>query len=249
MLAEHNIEKKLQSQISLRPLHSEKRLWIETFIYSFILLLVISGYYFIAGGTFSARILNRVIADLTFILIGISLVLSSVCYFWDFADKFIIYRKHLGLVGFAYLLVHIALSVFLSDYSPFPGYFLEDKRIAGFMAALAATIIFVGMTLISNKFAIHEIGPKRWRHLMRFGFVAYVFALYHFGAKGMQYWLPWFVGEGKSIFPSFGMMSFAFGSVVVILRIALWIATAGKQAPQDQTAPKTQQENNLSQSS
>ena len=250
MPAEIKIQEKLQSQIKVRPLHSESRLWIETIVYSIILFIVISAYYFITGKSFSGGIFNRIFADLAFILIGISLMLSSICYFWDFADKFIIYRKHLGLVGFAYLVIHILLSIFLPNYTPFAEYYLADIRIKAFIAAVIATIIFVGMTVISNRLAIHEIGPKRWRHLMRFGFIAYVLALYHFGAKGIQYWLPWLTGKSESLFPSFGMMSFAFGLTVIILRIALWIATSGKKispTPQITTTPQSHEENNLPQ--
>jgi DMSO/TMAO reductase YedYZ heme-binding membrane subunit len=151
-----------------------------------------------------------------------------VCYFWDFADKFIIYRKHIGLVGVGYMILHIILSALLPNYAPFPGYFLTDARISSFIAAVIGGIIFAGMALASNRFAIQEIGPQLWRKLMRLGYIGFAFTLYHFGAKGMPYWIPWFMGESKSIVPSFGLIVFLFGMVVIILRIALWVATLKK---------------------
>lgn len=229
MPAEINIQSKLDIHLKNAPFPQEKRLWGETIIYSGIIFVVVAAYYFATNQTFSDRILNRVVGDVALLLIGLSLILSSVCYFWNFADKYIIYRKHLGLVGFGYMVFHIVFSILFTAYSPFPGYYLEDKRIASFIAALIATLIFLGMTFISNRFAIHEIGPARWRKLMRFGHLAFLLVLFHFGAKGMPYWIPWLTGKSDTLFPSFGLIVFLFGSVVILLRIALWFSTMKKR--------------------
>ncbi|PIZ63398.1 hypothetical protein COY16_02100 [Candidatus Roizmanbacteria bacterium CG_4_10_14_0_2_um_filter_39_13] len=228
MPAELNIQSKLENHLKYSPLPREVRLWGETMAYSIILFIVVSGYYFVTSGSFTEKVLNRAVGDVALLMIGLSLILSSVCYFWDFADKYIIYRKHLGLVGVGYLLFHIIFSVTFSSYAPFPGYFLEDKRIASFIGAVLATIIFFIMTAISNRFAIHEIGAARWRKLMRLGHLAFVFTLFHFGVKGLPYWLPWMTGKSDAIFPSFGLIVFLFGSVVILLRIALWFSTMKK---------------------
>jgi len=229
MPAELKIQSKLENHLKYASLPREIRLWGETIAYSIIIFMVVAGYYFVTNGSFGERILNRVIADVALLLIGISLILSSVCYFWDFADKYIIYRKHLGLVGVGYLLFHILFSFLFSSYSPFPGYFLADKRIVSFISAVIATIIFFIMAAISNQFAIHEIGPARWRKLMRFNHFAFALTLFHFGAKGMPYWLQWMNGKSSSIFPSFGLIVFLFGLVVLLLRIALWFAPMRKK--------------------
>ncbi len=228
MPAELKAQTKVQAHIALGHHANDRRMWIEMIVYSIILLVVISGYYFVQSSPFTGRTINRIFADLSMLLIGISLILSGVCYFWDFADKYIIYRKHIGLVGVCYMILHIILSVVMSAYSPFPGYYLEDKRILSFIAAVLGTIIFSGMAVISNRFAIAEIGPQLWRNLMRFGYIGFAFTLYHFGAKGMPYWLPWFMGESKSIVPSFGLIVFLFGIVVLVMRVALWISTVKK---------------------
>jgi len=228
MPAELKIQSKLDNHLKYSKLPREARLWGETIVYSIIIFIVVAGYYFVTNGSFSERMLNRSVGDVALLLIGLSLILSSVCYFWDFADKYIIYRKHLGLVGVGYLMFHILFSFMFSSYAPFPGYFLEDKRIASFVGAVVATTIFFIMTAISNRFAIHEIGATRWRKLMRIGHIAFAFTLFHFGVKGMPYWLPWMTGKSEAIFPSFGLIVFLFGSVVILLRIALWFSTMKK---------------------
>ncbi|PIZ64364.1 hypothetical protein CO051_00940 [Candidatus Roizmanbacteria bacterium CG_4_9_14_0_2_um_filter_39_13] len=228
MPAELKAQTKLEHHIKYSPVPRELRLWGEMIVYSIIILIVVSAYYFATNASFSERILNRAVGDVALLLIGFSLVLSSICYFWDFADKYIIYRKHLGLVGSGYMTIHIVFSILFSAYSPFPGYYLEDKRIASFIGALIATAIFVLLAAISNRFAIHEIGATRWRKLMRLGYIGFVFVLFHFGAKGIQYWTPWLTGKSESIFPSFSLIVFMFGVGVVILRIALWFSTSQK---------------------
>jgi len=228
MPAELNIQSKLENHLKYSPLPREVRLWGETMAYSIILFIVVSGYYFVTSGSFTEKVLNRAVGDVALLMIGLSLILSSVCYFWDFADKYIIYRKHLGLVGVGYLLFHIIFSFTFSSYTPFPGYYFEDKRIASFIAALIATLIFFGMAIISNRHAIHEIGPARWRKLMRLGYLAFPLVLFHFGTKGMPYWIPWLTGKSDALFPSFGLIVFLFGSVVILLRIALWFSTMKK---------------------
>ena len=122
------------------------------------------------------------------------------------------------------MILHIILSVVMSAYSPFPGYYLEDKRILSFTAAVLGAIIFSGMAVISNRFAIQEIGPQLWRKLMRVGYIGFAFTLFHFGAKGMPYWTAWFMGESESVVPSFGLIVFLFGIVVILLRLALFMS-------------------------
>lgn len=202
----------------------DRRLWVETIIYSLIILFIVNCYYLLTNTQWTARMFNRAVGDVAILITGLSLMLSSLCYFWNFADKFIIYRKHLGLVGFGYVLLHGVLSLILTDYTPFAAYYLNDKRILSFTAALIATLIFGGMALISNRLAIHEIGPHLWRRLMRIGFLGFALVLFHFGQKGWTFWLSWLMGKSESLFPSFGLIVFVFGIGVLILRGALAIS-------------------------
>lgn len=223
MLEELKAQSKVQNTIDAGHHNNDRRMWIEMIVYSLILFILLSGYYVVQGSSFEMRTLNRIFADLSMLLIGISLMLSSICYFWNFADTFIIYRKHIGLVGVGYMVIHIIMSVTMSAYAPFPAYYLADARIASFIAAVIGTVIFLLMAVISNRFAMVEIGPQLWRKLMRIGFIGFAVTLFHFGTKGMPYWIAWLRGEAASILPSFGFIVFLFGIVVLGMRLALWI--------------------------
>lgn len=231
MPSEIIIDQKLKQNLAKRKFPpSDKRLYTEIFIYSLIVLGVITAYYFVTRPEYDFRVFNRGIADLSFILMGMSLILSSICYFWDFADHFIIYRKHLGLIGFGYMLLHVAISLFYTSYQPFLLYYLTDSQILSFGAALTAAGIFSIMAMISNRYSIRTIGPHRWRLIMRIGYIAYAMALLHFALRGWPYWMLWLSGKSISLFPSFGLVTFAFGGIVLLMRVALFIATFNKKA-------------------
>ncbi len=197
-------------------------LYWQTLLCSLFTFSLITAYYIVNGYDVSVALFNKVTADTSFLIIGLSLILSSICYFFNFADRFIIYRKHLGLLGFAILLIHILISITYKAYSPFPEYYLTESRVYSFLSALIATIIFAFMALISNRVALLKIGPKMWRALLRLGFLGYVFSLYHFGAKNQENWIE-YLANRSSILPPMSLIIFIFGFLVILLRLILFI--------------------------
>ena len=164
------------------------------------------------------------------LLIGLSFALSGICYFWNFADHYIIYRKQLGVVGFGYVFLHGILSLFfLPEYQPVLFYYLEKETILAFLFALIAMVIYAMMIIISTKTMIQKIGGHTWRMLLRVGYIAYAFSLVHMWLNNYTFWLRYLSGQGKSPLPSFGLLTFLAGIVVIILRIAVWISTSRKK--------------------
>lgn len=201
----------------------------QTTLYSIVVFLMISLYLNLYYSTFSWKIANKAFAHTGFILIGISFMLSSLCYFWNFADRYIMYRKHLGLVGFAYVVIHTFVTlVTLSHYFPFPSYFLNRINLFPFIAAVIALIILIFMAAISNRYAIGELGGKNWKLALRTGYIAYVFSIIHFGLKTYPGWIYWLSGQGK--LPPLDLIVVLFGVLVILMRLALWIATSREPA-------------------
>ena len=215
------------------------RLWSDIILYSLILFIVVSSYYFIQRGSYDFGIFNQVLSNVGMLLIGLSFALSGICYFWNFADHFIIYRKQLGVVGFGYVFTHGILSLFfLPEYQPILFYYLEKETILAFLFALIAIVIYVLMIIISTKTIIQKIGGHTWRILLRVGYIAYVLSLAHMWLNSYTYWLRYLSGQGRSPLPSFGLLTFLAGIVVIILRIAVWVSTSKKTA---QTPPSQSQ--------
>lgn len=229
MIEEQVMHEKLEKDLAKRKrLPNDLRQYIESFVYSLLILAFIAGYYFMLNPRINSRILNKSVADVSIILIGLSLVLSSICYFWDFADKFIVYRKHLGVIGFWYAFLHGILSLVPERFSPFLVYYLNENRINAFLPAAVSLVLFAVMTVISNRYSIQKIGPKRWKFIMRIGFLAYGLGIIHFFLKTSSSWSAWFFGQ-DTMFPPFSLISFLFAVTVLILRTALWVKTSHKK--------------------
>lgn len=205
------------------PKHPTVRLWVRTFIFGFIVLLLCALYlYFYRHRHFTLRTANSAFADAGFILIGLSFALSGICYFWNFFDTKIIYRKYLGLVGFFFELAHTIIALFFLPAFPFPEHYVRRENFLGFIAALGSIIIFIGMALISNRYAASKLGGKHWRTLLRTGYVAMILGLIHFGFRRYEGWLTWL--KHPSALPPSSIIIFSFGILVLILRLCLAFA-------------------------
>ncbi|MBP9728257.1 MAG: ferric reductase-like transmembrane domain-containing protein [Candidatus Moranbacteria bacterium] len=179
---------------------------------------------------------NKALADSAMILIGLSFALSGLCYFWNFVDTKIIYRKYLGLAGFAFGLAHGVMSlvfylywkpqgyetnpIFVIDHQWNLGIFLVSN-IYALASGVVALLIFFMMALISNQYAIHELGGVWWRRLLRVGYLAYVFATLHFLIKNIPEWQAMLM-SGESELPRLNFMIFLLVCTVICLRTALW---------------------------
>ena len=169
------------------------------------------------------RILNLSLADASIVLIGLSLALSGICHFWNFADTYIGYRKYLGLAGFYLAASHTLLVLSRRPIQSF----LTTERIAPFVAAVVSIALFAIMAAISNTFAIKRLGYPHWKKILAAGYVAYLAALLHFGMIHHARWISWLVGNGTleiTLVP-LSFIVFVFGSFVLGLRVALWIDT------------------------
>lgn len=194
--------------------------------------------------------MNKTLADSAMILIGLSFALSGLCYFWNFVDTKIIYRKYLGLMGFALALTHGVMSlVFYLLWKP-RGYETNPIFILGhqweygsvvisnlyaFGAALVALFIFSMMAAISNQYAIHELGGLWWRRLLRVGYLAYVLATLHFLIKNLPEWYILLTGSGPEL-PPLNLIVFLFVCGVIGIRLALWYSL-WKKAPRERVYP------------
>ena len=167
-------------------------------------------------------VLNKATADASIILIGLSMLLTSLCYFWDFWDSYIIYRKHLGLVGFAFGLTHVGLSM-----GALEKLFLAETWHSGqYWAPLTgavALVIFTIMALISNRYATTVLGGATWRKLLRTGYIAVALIWLHvFFLKSARI-LTWYQ-DGMQTPPAASVLVLIFMLIVMLSRIALWWA-------------------------
>lgn len=171
--------------------------------------------------------LNKAVADTAIVLIGLSMLLTSVCYFWNFFDSKIVYRKYLGLVGWAFVIVHILLEyTALQRLLAAPNWFAQS--LWPISTGLLAGVMFTLMTVISNRFAATKLGGKNWKRILRIGYLALLLVLAHVVLLKSRYWVTWY-NNGMTALPSMSMLISAFILLVVILRVMLWWSVRQKR--------------------
>lgn len=202
---------------------TKSRYWRKTLLFSAIIFALGSLYLFLRRGSYDLYIINKIIAFTALVLIGLSLTLSAVCYFWDFADKQIIYRKYLGITGFVFALAHTLVSLFfLPEHFTLPTDFLE--RWQPFLTGLLALVILAFMAVISNNWAIKKLGGGNWRKLMRIaGYTALILTIIHLTLHKYQGWLRWLT-KRNTILPPLSLLAIVFAVSVLLLRLALWLS-------------------------
>ena len=192
-----------------------------TALFSAAVFAMILLYLSVGNRAVDIRLVNVAVAHTSVILIGLSLALSGLCYFFDFVDTKIVYRKHLGLAGFVLALTHGLVSAFgLPRFYPFPSYFVAPENVLSFIAALVALAILSFMALVSNQYALHELGSAAWRTILRSGYLALLLVMVHFGLKAYPSWMQWLLGDG--LLPPLSLLVIIFGLFVFGLRGLLW---------------------------
>lgn len=163
--------------------------------------------------------LNKSVADTAAFLVGLSMILSGMAYFFNFLDRKVIYRKYLGLMGFAFAMIHLMLS-----FSAFQNLLKvetwQNLTMWPMLAGLLALIIFTLMALISNQLATRLLGAKFWRAILRFGYVGIFFILMHVFLLKSARWLTWLQG-GMRGWPALSLIVSIFAVLVICTRILL----------------------------
>ncbi len=206
-------------RVRRRSSHQPKSEWY-LYLHTFVLgVILFTGIFFYTTWLKIPNPLNKTVADVAAILIGLSMLLSSVCYFWNYWDAAIVYRKHLGLVGFALAIVHLLLS-----WDVFLGLFRfvtwQSNGLYPVLTAFLATVIFTVMAAISNELAARVLGYW-WRIILRTGYLALALVLIHVVLLKGTRWVTWWE-EGASRPPSASLLVSLFMVIVIVMRGCLW---------------------------
>lgn len=149
-----------------------KKMWGGSLLVAAGIYLFFVLYIFVYDQGFTRFSFAKTFAGTANILFACSLALSSFGYFFNFLDNKIAYRKYLGLLGYFCALMYTLLVVLIRPERYFYG-FWDNVWSSDILLGSTAMGIFTVMALISNNRAILWIGPKRWRLLLRFGYLAF----------------------------------------------------------------------------
>lgn len=160
----------------------------------------------------------KALAGAAAILIGLSFVLSGFCYYWDFLDTKIAYRKYLGLAGYWFALAYSFSLLYLDPDRYYYGFF---KNIFSWdmMLGIIAMALFTFMAIISNTRAMKFLGPQNWRYALRVGYIAWLLLAIRAAILEEHIWIAWMKSlEG---FPPPRLLLTLFVIVVVLFRASV----------------------------
>lgn len=197
-------------------LSPEFKLYLKTSIFG---LSVFALIYFYITWMQIPGVLNKSVADTAVVLMGLSMLISGLSYFWKSLASFIIYRKYLGLIGFAFATVHLILSwSALSQLLQIELW--QQLKIGAPLSGLLAFIIFTMMWMISNRLSARLLGGNLWRMLLRTGYLALALVFIHIYLLKASRWITWYQ-EGMTSPPSASLLSAIFIIVVIVMRLVM----------------------------
>jgi len=200
------------------------RIWRNATVVSLIVTALTAVYAHFFYGHLKPFVWQQVFAVASVLVIAPSLALSGIAHFWNFADKYIIYRKSLGLLGFYLGLVHVGISLYRSG-AVFDAIALESLRDVSVMIGYVAVVLFALMPLFSNPFTIRRIGSNAVRLALRYlGYAGFVFVLLHAAYLLWPHWVRWCESGTTMLLPP-TLIAVVVGVLVLILRVFLFFAT------------------------
>jgi|GEM_PF-355386 len=228
------------------------RLWVVSITFGLFCLICSLIYTTLSREASGLEAINRALAASAILTVGMSFVMSGLCYFWDFVDTKIIYRKYVGIVGLDFALLHGALSWYLyaSPEHTSPAYTyhylwsvggLHISNATSAVFGFVALAILIIMFMSSRSFIMPRLGGKRWREILRTGYIALFLAIFHFGIKQYDLWQVWFNYRQPSNLPPLSLLLIIFIVAVLALRLSLQVALTHHNAVRKQQTPPPNQ--------
>lgn len=190
--------------------------------------VALSFYLFFRRGYYDLYIANKIFAGVAAILFGIVLVLGPGSRLFSFLDRYVQYRKELGIIAFFLALIHSLVSLFF-----LPSKFSLAKYFATlnwpFIFGLAAIILLIAVFAISNHWASTVIGQARWWRLQYWGArVVFTLVALHVFLMKWEGWVKWYKVGGEQYlvrpeWPGAGILVAWFMVFVALIRLAEFI--------------------------
>ncbi len=182
--------------------------WKNIILFSLTTIPFFSVYY--VGTVYeSVSVVEMVLKGFTntgYFLIGFSLLLGPLGKFWNYFDKFLTYRKQLGIIGFMYALIHGVVGTIYWAVA----------------LGIIALYLFFICYAISEIIVIKTLGPKRWRRLLRYvSYTAFILATMHIYLAKLPVWQEYI--NSNILFPPLSLIIFSFGVFVLGFRFYVFI--------------------------
>ena len=197
-----------------------KNPWIQVFYYSIVLIIIFGVYYMLQAQDFNlTSIIVKAMTNAGMFMVGQSLFIGPLGKFWDRFDKYIHYRKMLGVLGYYYLLLH---AVFAMILYVLPRGTYSSLTVFSLGFGLTGLFLFHFCTEISNIDTIRSMGANAWRRTLRYlSYTGFISGLIHIiTARWSKEWEP-YLTESQEMFalPPLSLLVSIFAAIVLSLRL------------------------------
>jgi len=196
-------------------------MWGKTLELSLMIFIVFVAFTYILDGSLALLTFSKSLAGTAAILIGASFALSGFCYYFDFLDSKIGYRKYLGLMGFWFAFAY-SISLLIVNPNRYLFGFFDNFFSLDYMLGLIAMAVFAFMAVISNAVAMKRLGPQNWRRAMRLGYGAWLLlAIRAYFLEG-DVWFDWL--QSFDSFPPSRLLLSIFVIAVLVFRLSVEVS-------------------------
>lgn len=190
-------------------------------------LLFRRGYFFDAPPTADTLfVFNKAIVGVGAILLAFTFLIGPIVRYFDRFDKWLGYRKEIGIVGGFLALSHGIISYFFLPLK-FPQSKMDISSVT-LGAGLIGILVLIFLFTLSFKKAIGVVGTSRWWFLQRWGLrLVIALTLIHVYTMKWTGWVKWLKQGGGNktaelahpMIPGLGMLVTLFFTWVVIVRL------------------------------
>jgi len=190
-------------------------------------LLVRRGYFFDAPATADTLFVpNKVLAGVGMTLLAITFLIGPIVRYFDRFDKWLGYRKEIGIVGGFLAIFHGIISYYLLP-KKFPQTYLDFTTLE-FGAGLIGALLLFFLFILSFKKIIGMMSGNLWWVLQRWGLrLAIALTLIHVYIMKWNGWVKWLKQGGGNAtaelanpwMPGLGILVTLFITWVVIVRL------------------------------
>lgn len=194
--------------------------FIHSIVTSLLLLLILITYLSIQFRELTLFIINKAIADVAIMLLGIVVLIGPLGRLFNRFDRLLLYRKWIGVTVFLYAYIHsITTLYFLPDRFPLSRFHIGNTA---FVFASLSVLILSWLFIISFDVIIASLNRKHWWLMQQWGVrIACIAAAVHLYLVKQAFWWNWLLERNPTRLPNLpplGLLMFLFIVFVVSVR-------------------------------
>lgn len=211
----------------MRPINWRYQLqqYGTAFVMAAEVFAVLGLYLFARRGYFNLYIMNKVLAGVSLVLLGVVLIIGPLCTFSPRCQRYLQYRKELGILALLAGLAHGIISIWPLS-ARFPLASLIDHWPTT-LAGILGLVLLTYLGAISNLWALQRLGTGRWWTWQRWGArISFLLVMFHLVVMKWPGWMRWFREGGtpdleRPYLPPGSLVVAVIGAVVLLVRLII----------------------------